>query len=436
MPDQPNILFILADDLGWGDVSCHGSPIRTPNIDRLVIEGVELHQHYVCPMCTPTRASLLSGQYPGRFGKHATVPSNPPVFPDGFETLASCLRNAGYATGLFGKWHLGSKPEYGPNHYGFDTAFGSLAGGVDPWNHHYKMGPDSVTLHRNGEFTEERGHITDLILAEASAWLEAQERPWFCYLPFTAVHTPVDAPHAWIDRYAFDTYDGDPRRDLSFKRYAGYTSHMDWAVGELVDLLKATEQFDRTLIVFSSDNGAISAGPIHDTDKYPGWHALTPRLGSNGPWRGQKATLYEGGVRTPTVACWPETLRPRRCDAMLQVVDWMPTLCGLAGAAPSGDPQWDGRDVWQVIAGEAGPDSERHVYWNFRGREFGIRIGDWKLIHGTTDDPDAVELYNLRTDPEESTNRAAECGDIVAALGAMMREEQDRDGRCRRPDVP
>lgn len=129
--ERPNILFILADDLGWGDVSYHGAAIRTPNIDRLVQSGVELDQHYVCPMCTPTRACLMTGRHPGRFGRHATTPSNPPVLPDGYETLAVSLRNREYDTGLFGKWHLGSDPKFGPNHFGFNTAYGSLAGGVD-----------------------------------------------------------------------------------------------------------------------------------------------------------------------------------------------------------------------------------------------------------------------------------------------------------------
>jgi arylsulfatase A-like enzyme len=129
--EQPNILYILADDLGWADIGLHGAPIRTPNIDRLGREGVELTQHYACPMCTPTRASLLTGRYPSRFGAHATVPSNAPVLPDGYQTLATALRDAGYDTGLFGKWHLGSSPRYGPNEFGFNTAYGSLAGGVE-----------------------------------------------------------------------------------------------------------------------------------------------------------------------------------------------------------------------------------------------------------------------------------------------------------------
>ena len=143
--DKPNILFILADDLGWGDVSYHGSPIRTPAIDRLAKSGIQLNGHYVCPMCTPTRVSFLTGRHPGRFGRHATVPSNLPVLPDGYETLATSLRNCGYDTGLFGKWHLGSEKQFGPNHYGFNASYGSLAGGVDPYNHHYKRGQYSKT---------------------------------------------------------------------------------------------------------------------------------------------------------------------------------------------------------------------------------------------------------------------------------------------------
>ena len=148
---SPNILFILADDLGWGDVSCHGSPIRTPNIDRLMAQGIELGQHYVQPMCTPTRASLLTGRYPSRFGPHATVPSNPPVLPEGYQTLASVIRDVGYDKGLFGKWHLGSWPQFGPNQFGFNTSYGSLAGGVDPYNHRYVNGEYSFTWHKNGK---------------------------------------------------------------------------------------------------------------------------------------------------------------------------------------------------------------------------------------------------------------------------------------------
>lgn len=148
-----NILYILADDLGWSDISLHGAPIRTPHLDQLARSGVELTQHYVCPVCTPTRASLLSGRHPGRFGPHATVPTNHPVFRDNATTLASLLRDTGYDTALFGKWHLGSDPRFNPSHFGFNHSYGSLAGGVDPYNHRYKKGPYSITWHRNGKLT-------------------------------------------------------------------------------------------------------------------------------------------------------------------------------------------------------------------------------------------------------------------------------------------
>ena len=175
---RPNILFILADDLGWGDVSCHGSPIRTPNIDRLMKQGVELGQHYVQPMCTPTRASLLSGRYPSRFGPHATVPSNRPVFPDGYQTLASVLRDSGYDTGLFGKWHLGATQNHGPNEFGFNYSYGSRTGGVDPYTHRYRNGVYSFPWHRNGKKVDEQGHVTDLIINEALSWIESREDPY------------------------------------------------------------------------------------------------------------------------------------------------------------------------------------------------------------------------------------------------------------------
>ena len=231
----PNILFILADDLGWGDLSCHDAPIRTPNIDRLMADGIELGQHYVTPMCTPTRTALLTGRHPGRFGAHATVPSNAPVLPDGYPTLATVLRDAGYDTGLFGKWHLGSLPQFGPNHFGFNRSYGSLAGGVDPYNHHYKRGEYSVTWHSDGQLVENRGHVTDLIVGQALDWIESRDRPWFCYVPFTAVHAPIKPTQAWLDQYASQHFDEDRLKDASFKKYAAYASHMDHAVGRMVE---------------------------------------------------------------------------------------------------------------------------------------------------------------------------------------------------------
>jgi arylsulfatase A-like enzyme len=435
LADKPNILYILADDLGWGDVSFHGSPIRTPTLDRLAETGVELTHHYVCPMCTPTRASLLSGRHPGRFGRHATTPSNAPVFPDGYATLATYLRQAGYRTGLFGKWHLGSSAEFGPNRYGFDYAYGSLAGGVDPYNHCYKTQyPEYMhTWHRNGTLVRETGHVTDLIVREASEWIRGQASPWFCYVPFTAVHVPVKAPQQWLDRYEFGTYDADPKRDRSFKRYAAYASQMDAGVGRLIETLTEMGRLEDTIVVFASDNGAIYE-TLHESDRYPGLQEQCPRLGSNLPLRGQKAQMYEGGIRTPAVLSWPGTLAPGTRDAPLQVTDWMPTLLSLVGCTPEEDPRWDGVDVGPYLWGGAESPLDRDLFWNFRGVEFGLREKELKLILRESEDTDELELYNLHDDPYETTDLAGSKPDVVERLRRKIGEQRTLDGTSVRPD--
>ena len=435
--NKPNILYILADDLGWADVGFHGSPIRTPTLDRLAETGVELTHHYACPMCTPTRASLLSGRHPGRFGRHATTPSNGPVFPDGYETIATSLRHAGYRTGVFGKWHLGSSAEFGPNRYGFDYAYGSLAGGVDPYNHCYKKQyPEYVhTWHRNGTLLDEPGHVTDLLTREATSWIRAQASPWFCYVPYTAVHVPVKAPQEWLNRYELEAYDEDPKRDRSFKRYAAYASQMDAGVGRLIETLTEIGQLENTIVVFASDNGAIYE-TLHESDRYPGMQEQCPRLGSNLPLRGQKAQMYEGGIRTPAVLSWPGTLAAGTRTAPLHVTDCMPTLLALVGYAPTGDPQFDGVDVGSYLWGGAEAPPERDLFWNFRGAEFGLREGNWKLILREREGGQEIELYDLHDDPYETTDRAKGEPDVVARLQGKMAEQRTLDDTSVRPDAP
>lgn len=437
--EKPNILFLVADDLGWGDVGWHGSSIRTPNLDRLAATGLELEEHYVCPVCTPTRASLLTGRYPGRFGPHATQPSNAPVFPDGTLTLAGALRDHGYETALFGKWHLGSKAEYGPNMFGFNTAYGSLAGGVDPYNHRYKKGQYSVTWHRNGEFVEETGHITDLITDAAIDWIEQRREPWFCYVPFTAVHFPVKAPQEWLDRYAADSFDDDPERDRSYRTYAAYASHMDHAIGRLVETLERLCIREDTLILFTSDNGATPGVPATSTAKYPGFQPPSPRLGSNLPWRGQKAQLYEGGIRTPTLVNWSGRIEPGQMSHSVSVADWMPTVCALSETEPATDPQWDGQNIWPLIDDPSGSAAhglhERPLYWNLRGNQFAVREGRWKLIVRENPGGIPLELFDLEEDPTETTNRADTEPETVARLAAIIEAQRKRDGVSARPEV-
>ncbi len=431
--EKPNILFILADDLGWDDVSFHGSSIRTPNIDRLAGEGIELRQHYVCPMCTPTRVCLLTGRHPGRFEAHATTPSNPPVLPDGYATLATVLREQGYDTGLFGKWHLGSSPQYGPNQFGFNNSYGSLAGGVDPYNHRYKRGEFSVTWHRNGELVEETGHVTDLIVKEAREWIENRDRPWFCYVPFTAVHVPIKPTQGWLDRYQLERFDEDPLKDRSYKKYAAYTSHMDHAIGQLLESLERTCQRENTLIVFSSDNGAINDCPLHRTDLYPGWQEDYPRLGSNGPLRGVKAQLYEGGIRTPTIVNWRSQLPSGTMDHPVQMVDWMPTFLQLTGAEPQDDPCWDGIDIWPLLLHNDAQPPERDLFWNFRGgAQLGMRRGDWKMTSCQDEGETTVELFNIANDPYEKKEISSDYPILVGELTEAIHEQRQLDDTSNR----
>ncbi len=432
---RPNVLFILADDLGWGDVGYHGSINRTPSIDRLASFGVELDQHYVAPVCTPTRVSLLTGRYPGRFGTHATVPSNRPILPDKYPTLASSLKEAGYDTGLFGKWHLGSDPRFCPNEYGFDTSYGSLAGGVDPYNHRYKRGHYSHTWHRDGERIEERGHVTDLIVREACRWIDGREGPWFCYVPFTAVHVPVDAPASWLNEYEYDRYSKDKSMDRSWKRYAAYASHMDSGVGRLIDTLKQNSQFERTIIIFCGDNGAAGTNYYNgEVDRYPGWAWETPGLGNNSPLRGEKGQLYEGGVRTPTLVAWPGHLEPRRCDYPLSITDWMPTLTRLALGEPQDDPNWDGINILPLLEGDVVELEDRSLYWNLKDERFALRRGDWKMVAKKGLVPEACELYNLRADPYETIDVADRRPELVEELLDEVAREHEKDGDSARPD--
>jgi arylsulfatase A-like enzyme len=222
---RPNILVIVADDLGFADVGWHGSELKTPNLDQLARDGIVLEGHYVSPFCTPTRAALLTGRYWSRFG--ISRPRNTQVIPFDTLTLASALRNIGYATALIGKWHIGSKPEWGPGKYGFQYSYGLLAGAAGPWDHLYKQGPYMQTWHQNGKYVDEDGHVTDLIGRKAIAFLaEERSSPFFLYVPFTAPHTPLDEPASWLDR---NKHVAPDRR-----QYAAAVAHMDDVIGKMI----------------------------------------------------------------------------------------------------------------------------------------------------------------------------------------------------------
>ncbi len=395
---SPNIVMIMADDLGWSDVAFHGGNIATPNLDRLVKQSLELTHHYVAPVCTPTRIGLLTGRYWSRFG--VTGPRNERSLPWETVSLAKALQSVGYETCLVGKWHLGSKPEWGPNRFGFDHAYGSLAGGVNSWRHFYKKGPYSITWHRNGELIVEKGHVTDLLTTEAIGWLRGRgDRPFFLYVPFTAVHLPVDEPTEWLDRVP-DAIEGDVAR-----HYAACVMHMDDAVGKILAAVHMSGKSDNTLIVFTSDNGGSTA-ENNDT-RYPFDSYPQGRLpGRNLPLRGKKGELYEGGIRVPTAVCWPGVLKPGKCATPIHITDWMPTLCALAKYDEKRKLNWDGKDIWPALTNKT-ELAERDLYWAGPGfRSSALRRGDWKLIVKNTRTEPIRQLFNVAADPNEALDLA------------------------------
>lgn len=411
--NRPNILLIVADDLGWADVGWHGGKFQTPVMDSLVRAGVELDRHYVQPVCSPTRTALLTGRWTGRFGPHVLQPTNLRAFPTGTVTLATALKEAGYSTYLAGKWHLGSRPEWGPQHYGFDQSYGSLAGAVDPWTHGYREGPYEKTWHRNGNVFDEEGNATDLVSKQVFAWILEKHEPWFIYVPFHAVHIPIDAPQEFRDRYKNAQFDSDPEKNESLQRFGAFVTQLDTEIGEFVKALDKTGQRDNTLIVFTSDNGGLLAGKNAYVSQVP----PTPALSSNKPLRGKKAELFEGGVRVCAFANWPGHLQPSKVTIPVAHADWMPTLTKLAGWKPTKDLQWDGQDMWPVISGQVKKVEPRSIYLPLPNQWAVIRDG-WKLIARKKGND---SLFNLEADPSEKHNLAAAEPKRLAELQAELK---------------
>ena len=314
---------------------------------------------------------------------------------------------------LTGKWHLGSLPEWGPKKSGFDYSYGSLSGGVGPYDHLYKRGPYSDTWQRNGQRIKEEGHVTDLIAREAVAFLRRDHAsPFFLYVPFTAIHIPMDEPQQWLDKNSQISDPGDRLR-------AACASHMDAAIGQLLTALDETGRRNNTLVLFFGDNGAH--GPTPNNDKqYPGTYPAVKVGNDNAPLRGHKSGLYEGGIRSPTVVRWPGHLQPGKLDEPLHACDWMPTIAKLVGYQPPRDLRWDGADVWPRLTGEPTTGEPRTLYsLGVKNREQMVRRGPWKLI---VKQKGEAELYNLVDDLGEQKNVAAGHPELVADLTERMKD--------------
>ncbi len=412
---KPNIVFILADDLGWHDVGYHDSEIKTPNIDGLAESSVVLDHHYVMPTCTPTRVGFMTGHYPSRYG--VTSPAYGRIFRDDTVTLADALRSSGYETAITGKWHMGSPPECTPLKYGFDHSYGYFHGQCDPYTHNYKTGVPS--WHRDDQYIEEEGHATDLITREALRTIDqsSPDKPFFLYVAYSVPHFPLNEPNEWVEMY------GDIK-EPSRRWYAAATTHMDSCVGRIVDAIDKRGMRKDTIIIFVSDNGGQKSW--HSNTEYKGRYADKPHtvLGDNRPLRGWKGDVYEGGTRVPALINWSGVLEPATCSAPIHIVDWMPTLCPLAGYQPRKDLSWDGRNVWDAIVGRQTDLDSRTMYWK-TPNQWAVRKGPWKLIVSKGDK--TPELYNVISDPYETTDIASSSADKVAELQALLKTIQAAD---------
>jgi arylsulfatase A-like enzyme len=408
-PPRPHVVYVLADDMGYGDTGYHGSEIKTPNLDKLAAQGARLEQFYVQPVCSPTRAGFMTGRYPMRHGLQVGVvrPWAQYGLPLAERTLPQALKEAGYETAICGKWHLGHfRPEYLPTRRGFDHQYGHYNGAIDYFTHLRDGGFD---WHRDDTVCRDEGYSTFLLAKEAVRIIHGrdQAKPLFLYVPFNAVHAPHQVPEKYKQPYA---HLKEPRRT-----YAGMTAALDEAVGTIVAALDETRMRPNTLIIFSSDNGGPQPG----------------RVTSNGPLRAGKGTLYEGGTRVVASATWDGHVPPGSAvQQPLHVVDWYPTLLKLAGASLDQTLPLDGRDAWATICGKA-PSPHEEILLNTTPHNGAIRVGDWKLVlngHRAGEGEDGVvradggkelvELFNLADDLSEKKNLAAARPDKVKELRA------------------
>jgi arylsulfatase B len=404
---KPNIVHIVADDLGWKDVGFNGcTDIKTPNLDALAAGGAKLTQFYVQPMCTPTRACLMTGRYPFRYGlQTAVIPS---VSAYGLDTtewlLPQCLKEAGYETAIIGKWHLGhADKKYWPRQRGFDYQYGAMIGELDYFTHDEQ---GVLDWFRDNQPVQEEGYTTTLLGQDAARRIEQHDtsKPLYLYLAFNAPHTPYQAPKEYVDRYRSIE---DPTR----RTYAAMISCLDDEIGRVVAALDRKKMRDNTLILFHSDNGgtrnAMFAGVMADMSKIK-----IPC--DNGPYREGKGTLYEGATRVCALANWPGRIKAQRVDGRMHAVDLYPTLAALAGASTAKCKPLDGVNVWDTIA-QGKPSPRTEIVYNIEPFRGALRQGDWKLVWRTLL-PSSVELFDLARDPSEKNNLAAQNPDEVAAL--------------------
>jgi len=400
-PSRPNVIFILADDLGWGDLSCYGRPdYRTRNLDRLALEGVRLTDAYsASAVCTPTRCAFITGRYPGRsqIGLLEPLPAtnNRVGLEPGHPTIASLLKANGYATALVGKWHLGFRPEWGPNAHGFDEFFGTLAGASD--YHLHKNGLGQPDLYENLTPVERNGYLTDLLTDRAVEYIKRRRSaPFYLSLHYTAPHWP------WQDRKGgervlFSDKTIEPvtmGSGGSLKLYAEMMRSLDDGVGRVMSALKAAGLDRNTLVIFTSDNGG-------------------ERFSYEWPFTGEKGDLLEGGIRVPAIVRWPTVISANRVTQQMAItMDWTATILAAAEASAAKEFPLDGISLLPILKGQS-PVQDRSFFWRIYDQD-ALRQGKWKYFRNG----ERRRLFDLSIDQHEQADFSMQHPDILKRLAA------------------
>lgn len=415
---KPNILLILADDLGYGDLSAYGArDMRTPNIDALIGSGMRFDRFYAnSPVCSPTRAALLTGRYPDLVGVPGVIRTHPEnswgyLSPEAV-LLPRTLKKAGYHTALVGKWHLGLETPNRPLERGFDHFHGFLGDMMDDYSDHRRHGINYMRL--GAKKIDPRGHATDLFTRWAVDYLRGRtgkQEPFFLYLAYNAPHTPIQPPKEWLRRVR----EREPAMDPKRAALVALIEHMDNGIGQVVRALKQSGQYENTLIVFTSDNGGQ-----RDVGA------------SVGPLRGTKGQMYEGGIRVPMGAAWPGRIATgARSDHVALSMDLFPTFCEAAGIAP--ERPIEGVSLLPTLLGRTEREPERTLFWARRegGRYQGksihaVRRGPWKVVHNSPLEP--LQLFNLADDPQEQKDLAESHPEEFNRLATELRAHIRRAG--------
>lgn len=423
---SPNVLVLACDDLGYGDLSCYGAEYDTPNLDRLAADGVRFTDwHANAPVCSPTRASILTGKYPQRAGVPGNAPQGRPEndhelgLSTDQPTLVSTLSGEGYRCGAFGKWHLGASERDDPVAHGFDEWFGFLSGCVDYYSHTmvWQQGHDVPPYHDLWDGREEvwynGEYLTHLVTDRAVDFVENTDSPFLAYVAYNAPHYPMHAPAEYFDRF--------PELDDERRTQAAMVAALDDGVGDILGALEDRGIADETFVVFTSDHG-----PSREIRNHLDGCREPYRGGRTGGLRGHKFSLFEGGIRIPGIVRYPAAFEgDRECDELATTMDVLPTVLDYCDVSVSEDI--DGESLRQVLEeGDEAP--HERVYWTFHN-QIAVRDGDWKLVVNARDvdgDPSEIHLSDLEADTGEATDLAADRPELADELAASGREWADR----------